>query len=115
MSTKDIEKPMPSHHEVESVGVKIEGAKDQVIKERKLSMMSRPNEIKAMIPNLDLSDDELRALGLEKEDDGWHVPNRQYFPNPISKDSVIINYGRKEDGTVDLGFCSQDEFRTIYA
>lgn len=115
MTTKDIENPMLAHHEVESVGVKIEGAKDQVIKESKLSMMSMPNEIQAMIPDLDLSDDELRSLGLEKEDDRWHVPNRQYFPNPIGKDSVIINYGQKEDGTVDLGFCSQDEFAKIYA
>lgn len=114
MTTKNIEKPILPR-KVDNIDTKIEGANDQVIKERKLSMMSKPNEIKAMIPNLDLPDNELKALGLEKEDDGWHVPNRQYFPNPINRDSIIINYGRKEDGTVDLGFCSQEEFKTIYA
>jgi adenosine deaminase len=101
--------------EADSVGTKIEGARDQAVRQNKLSMLSKPNKIKAMIPDLDASDEELKALGLEKEGDNWYVPNRQYFPNPLGKDSIIINYGRREDGTADLGFCSQDEFGKIYA
>lgn len=114
MSEKENETP---HHtrETDSLSVRVEGARDEVIRQNKLSMLSRPNKIMAMIPNLDLPDDELMKLGLEKEDGKWFVPNRQYFPNPLNKDSVVINYGRKEDGTVDLGFCSQEEFGQIYA
>ncbi len=93
----------------------IEGARDDIIRKNKLSMLSKPNKIKAMIPDLSLSDEKLKALGLEKEGEYWFVSNRQYFPNPIGEDSIIINYGRKEDGTVDLGFCSQEEFQKIYA
>jgi adenosine deaminase len=99
----------------ENSSLVIESARDSVIRESKLSMLSKPNKIRAMIPDLTSSNDELKALGLEKEDGRWYVANRQYFPNPIDEDSIIINYGRKEDGTVDLGFCSQEEFKKIYA
>lgn len=95
--------------------LKIEGARDQVVRENKLSMLSKPNKVVAMIPDLHASDAELKLLGLQKEGENWYVPNRQYFPNAIGEDSIIINYGRKGDGTIDLGFCSQDEFGKIYA
>lgn len=114
MGKRDTKIQKPSN--IESIrGEVIESARDQSIKQNKLSMLSRPNKIKAMVPNLSLPDEQLLALGLEKEDGRWYVSNRQYFPNPISEDSILINYGRKEDGTVDLGFCSQEEFGKIYA
>jgi adenosine deaminase len=93
----------------------IEGARNEIIREKKLSMLSKPNKIKAMVPDFSSSDEELKSLGLEKEDGKWFVSNRQYFPNSLSENSVIINYGRKEDGSADLGFCAQDEFDKIYA
>lgn len=101
--------------EYQTSKMSIEGARDQTIKDSKLSMLSRPNKIKALVPDFNSSDEELKSLGLEKENGNWYVSNRDYFPNPINKDSVIINYGRKEDGSVDLGFCSQEEFAKIYA
>jgi hypothetical protein len=93
----------------------IEGARDKAVRQDKLSMLSKPNKIKALIPDLSASEAELKALGLELEDGKWYVSNRQYFPNPLGNDSIIINYGRKDDGSVDLGFCSQEEFAKIYA
>lgn len=104
-----------NHNNPEISKTTIESARDQIIKESKLSMLSRPNKIKAFIPDLESSDQELKFLGLEKENGQWYVSNREYFPNPIGKESIIINYGRKEDGTVDLGFCSKEEFSKIYA
>lgn len=80
------------------------------IKSFKLSVLSKPNEVQAFIPDLNSSDEELQALELEKEDDGWHVPNRDWFPNTIGESDIVIMYS--ED---DLGFCSQEEFGRIYA
>ena len=80
------------------------------IRSFKLSVISKPNEIKAFIPELFAPDAELIAAGLEKEDDGWHVPNRDWFPKAISESDIVIMYGPN-----DLGFCSQEEFGMIYA
>lgn len=94
---------------------RIESAKDQLVRESKLSMLSQPNKIQALIPNLQAPEAELIALGLQKEGGKWYVPNRKYFPNSLGEDSIIINYGQREDGSYDLGFCSQEEFGKIYA
>lgn len=98
-----------------STEAKIESASNEIIKKRKVSMLSAPNKVLAYVPDLSSSTEELIALGLEHEEDGWHVKNREWFPNAIGADSIIIDYGERKDGTRDIGFCSQEEFSHIYA
>ena len=98
----------------------IDSINHELVRGRKLSMLSAPNRITAFIPDFEASDEELIASGLEKETDSdgethWHVPNREWFPDAIDKDSIVINYGIRKDGSPDLGFCSQEEFANIYA
>ncbi|MEI8390842.1 MAG: hypothetical protein WCG23_13270, partial [bacterium] len=90
-------------------------ARSEIIQKNKLSMISKPNNIEAFIPDLTESDEKLKSVGLEKEADGWHVHNREWFPNALDENSIIINYGTLADGRPDIGFCSKEEFSIIYA
>ncbi len=101
----------------------IESCRDSFLTEHRFSMLSRPNEVEAVIPDLESANEEdLKDLGLQKEGSDWHVPNRDHFPSPLTENSVIINYGEKEiikeDGSrasvPDLGFCSKEKFESIY-
>ncbi len=82
---------------------RIENALDSRVQEKKLSMLSKPNKRRAMIPDL-LSPETLRNIGLTERDGKWYVPNTKHFPDPISEDSVIIDYTR-DGGAPDIGFC----------
>ena len=93
----------------------IDEVRNPIVTESKLSMLSRPNKVTAFVPDLYGPEESLKAYGLQKEGDKWFLPNREYFPNPLDEDSIVINYGRKEDGSQDLGFCARKEFEKIYA
>lgn len=103
-----------------ATGELIDSINHDLVRKRKISMLSAPNRIEAFVPNLLASEDELVAVGLEKEIDAngavrWYVPNRAWFPAPLTNDSIVINYGMRKDGSADLGFCNQEEFSKIYA
>lgn len=95
----------------------IENAQDPWVQRNKLSALSRPVKIEATVPDLKSDDASLNALGLIKENGLWYIDgsNREWFPDPISQESIIIDYGQTPEGTRDIGFCSQEEFGRIYA
>ena len=76
---------------------------DDYVNLNRLSSLSKPNKIVAFMPDFSLSNEELVELGFEKEDDGWHVSNREYFPNAISDNDIMVVYGPN-----DLGFFSKN-------
>ena len=98
----------------------IDSIHHELVRDRKISMLSAPNRVMAFVPDLHTDEATLTGMGLEKVVDGsgviqWHVPNREWFPDPLNDNSIVINYGKLKDGSPDLGFCSQDEFSKIYA
>ena len=99
------------------VALEISGITDEYLAKYKLSMLSKPSKVEAIIPDFSRTDSELASLGLIREQDGWHIdgPNREWFPSPLTEDSIVVGYGTKADGTPDIGFCSQQEFGSIYA
>lgn len=105
--------------EVEQIPKTIESASDPWVQKNKLSLLSRPAQVEATIPDFGADEDKLVALGLTKDSDGkWYLAgsNRQWFPNPIDEHSIVINYGGiTDEGDPDIGFCSQEEFSRIYA
>lgn len=101
-----------SGNENASGRTKIESARDKIIEEKKLSMLSKPNRRRAMIPDLH-SPEKLKEMGLNERNGKWYVPNTNHFPDPLSEDSVIIDYTRP-GGAPDIGFCSRDAFKKIY-
>jgi hypothetical protein len=97
--------------------LEIVGAKDDLLSEVKLSMLSKPNKVVATVPDFNLNEKEIEALGLVRDTDGWHLPfpNREWFPDAIDEDQILIEYGTRSDGTKDIGFCTKEEFSRIYA
>lgn len=112
--------PSPASLDDADTNELIDSINHELVRDRKISMLSAPNRIEAFVPDLTASEDELIGYGLEKEvgTDGevhWHVPNREWFPGALTDSSILINYGTRKDGSRDLGFCSQEEFSNIYA
>lgn len=91
-------------------------AKSPIVASSKVSMLSKPSQVEAFIPDLNASEEQLLAQGFQKEADGWHVLNRDWFPKPLTDKDIVIVYKRGIDGKpTDMGFCSQEEFSRIYA
>jgi hypothetical protein len=85
-------------------------ANSTVVQTSKVSIISKPNKIKAVIP--DLSDrDSLLKLGLVEENGKWYMPHREWFPNPVTENDIVIIY---DEAAKDIGFCSKTEFNEIY-
>ncbi len=106
-----IPKEAAQSQSAERAGFSIASAEHPWIRESKLSMRSKPNKVEAVVP--DFSHPEtLSALGFINENGTWYAPQRDYFPEPLSSDSVILIYNREKG---DVGFCSRDEFSSIYA
>ncbi len=80
----------------------------------KISIVSQPQKIEFLVP--DLSDDKiLNEIGMDKIKGEWYSPNKASFPRTLTKDDVIIIYGRDKEGKPnDIGICSKKEFSKIY-
>ncbi|MCL2143967.1 MAG: hypothetical protein FWH43_00510 [Endomicrobia bacterium] len=85
-------------------------AMSPIVQLAKIGIISKPNQVKAVVPNFN-DPDSLLKLGLVQENGMWYCPNREWFPKAISKDDIILIYDIDKK---DIGFCSKDEFGSIY-
>ncbi|MBT5346278.1 hypothetical protein HOJ01_03680 [bacterium] len=81
----------------------------QKLVDSKISFISKPIEVQACKINLDDTEENLKELGLIKENGNWYVKNRKYFPNPVNKNSILIKYNEN-----DIGHCSTKDFLAKY-
>lgn len=90
-------------------------AKSPLIQNSKVSMISKPNDVEGIVPDLTAGDKVLSDYGLVKDGDKWYAPNREWFPRAITEDDIIIVYGRDANGKPsNIGFCSKSEFSSLY-
>ena len=69
----------------------------QKLVDSKISFISKPIEVQACKINLDDTEENLKELGLIKENGNWYVKNRKYFPNPANKNSILIKYNENDE------------------
>ena len=90
-------------------------AKSPLIQNSKVSMISKPNDVDGIVPDLTAEDKILSNYGLVKDGDKWYAPNREWFPRAITENDIIIIYGRDAYGKPsNIGFCSKSEFSSLY-
>ncbi len=98
-----------------SVTPKILAANSDIIKECKVSIISKPNKIEAIVLNTETNAKELQELGFSKINGEWHASNTDWFPDEYTNNDIVIIYERDINGIPNnVGFCSKDEFSRLY-
>ncbi len=90
-------------------------ANSDIIKTSKVSMISKPNKIEAIVLNTETDTKELESLGFKKINGEWHASNTDWFPDEYTNNDIVIIYERNKNGEpTNVGFCSKDEFSKLY-
>ena len=85
------------------------------IEHSKVSVIAKPNQVEAVIPDLSASDEVLSSYGLVKDGNRWYAPNREEMPQPLTTNDIVIIGSRNTEGKPEsVWFCSKEEFAKLY-